>query len=97
MTTGFTRLSQKPTQLSDYFLENASFLKCDNITIGYNFSNLLKMGNYNGISGRISLSVQNVFTITNYSGLDPETNGNGIDYSMWPRPRTYTLGLNLNF
>ena len=97
LTTGFTQLSQKPTQLSDYFLENASFLKCDNITLGYNFSNLLKTGSYKGISGRISLSVQNVFTITNYSGLDPETDGNGIDYSMWPRPRTYTLGLNLNF
>ena len=97
LSTGFTQLSQKPTQLSDYFLENASFLKCDNITLGYNFAGLLKSGSYKGISGRISLSIQNVFTITNYSGLDPETDGNGIDYSMWPRPRTYTLGLNLNF
>jgi iron complex outermembrane receptor protein len=97
LTSGFTHTPTLQGQLSDYFLENASFLKCDNITIGYNFSNLLKMGSYKGISGRISLSMQNVFTITNYSGLDPETNGNGIDSSMWPRPRTYTLGLNLNF
>ena len=97
LTSGFTHTPALQGQLSDYFLENASVLKCDNITLGYNFSNLLKMGSYKGISGRISLSVQNVFTITNYTGLDPETNGNGIDGSMWPRPRTYTLGLNLNF
>lgn len=97
LTSGFNRTPALQGQLSDYFLENASFLKCDNITFGYNFSNILKKGSYNGISGRVSLSMQNVFTITNYSGLDPETNGNGIDSSMWPRPRTYTLGLNLNF
>lgn len=96
-SSGFTHTPALQGQLSDYFLENASFLKCDNITLGYNFSNLFKVGNYKGISGRVSFSVQNVFTITNYSGLDPETNGNGIDNSMWPRPRTYTLGLNLNF
>ena len=97
LTTGYTLTPELQGQLSDYFLEDASFLKCDNITIGYNFSGLLKSGNYKGINGRISLSVQNVFTITNYSGLDPETSGNGIDYTMWPRPRTYTIGLNLNF
>ena len=93
LTSGFTRTPQLSGQLSDYFLENASFLKCDNITIGYNFKNFTAAK----IGGRISFSVQNVFTITNYSGLDPETTGNGVDYSMWPRPRTYTLGLNLNF
>ena len=93
LTSGFTHTPELSGQLSDYFLENASFLKCDNITLGYNFSNFTKAK----FSGRISLSVQNVFTITNYSGLDPETNGNGIDYTMWPRPRTYTLGLNINF
>ena len=93
LTSGFTRTPELSGQLSDYFLENASFLKCDNITVGYNFCNLTAAK----LSGRVSFSVQNVFTITNYSGLDPETNGNGIDYSMWPRPRTYTLGLNINF
>jgi iron complex outermembrane receptor protein len=93
LTSGFKHTPELSGQLSDYFLENASFLKCDNITVGYNFSNLTAAK----LAGRISFSVQNVFTITNYSGLDPETNGNGIDYSMWPRPRTYTLGLNINF
>ena len=93
LTSGFKRTPELSGQLSDYFLEDASFLKCDNITVGYNFSNLTAAK----LAGRISFSVQNVFTITNYSGLDPETNGNGIDYSMWPRPRTYTLGLNINF
>ena len=97
LTSGFTHTPALQGQLSDYFLEDASFLKCDNVTLGYNFDGLLKMGSYKGISGRVSFSVQNVFTITNYSGLDPETNGNGIDSSMWPRPRTFTLGLNLNF
>ena len=91
--SGFTKISMLQQQLSDYFLEDASFLKCDNITLGYNFSNFTKAN----LSGRLSLSVQNVFTITNYSGLDPETSGNGIDGSIWPRPRTYTLGLNINF
>jgi TonB-linked SusC/RagA family outer membrane protein len=80
-------------EMSDYWLEDGSFLKCDNITLGYNFDNFTKAK----LSGRLSLSVQNVFTITNYSGLDPETTGNGIDGSIWPRPRTYTLGLNINF
>ena len=93
LNSGFTKTSMLQQQLSDYFLEDASFLKCDNITVGYNFSNFTKAK----LSGRLSLSVQNVFTITNYSGLDPETTGNGIDGSVWPRPRTYTLGLNINF
>ncbi|MBQ9532709.1 MAG: TonB-dependent receptor [Prevotella sp.] len=93
LTSGFTHTPELTGQLSDYFLENASFLKCDNITLGYNFTNFTTAK----LSGRVSFSVQNVFTVTNYSGLDPETTGNGIDYSMWPRPRTYTLGLNLNF
>jgi iron complex outermembrane receptor protein len=89
--TGFVLANDRPQTASDYFLENSSFLKMDNITLGYNFDKLFT----EKISGRISLSVQNVFTITNYKGLDPE-NG-GIDAGGWPRPRTYTLGLNLNF
>lgn len=93
LESGFTKTSQLSQKLSDYFLEDASFLKCDNITVGYNFSNFSKAK----LSGRLSLSIQNVFTITNYSGLDPETSGDGIDRSIWPRPRAYTLGLNLNF
>lgn len=89
--TGFTRSLTVQQRTSDYFLENASFLKMDNITLGYSFNKLFT----EKLSGRISFSLQNVFTITNYTGLDPETNG--VDNNIWPRPRTYTLGLNLNF
>ena len=89
--TGFTLLNTSEQMASDYFLENASFLKMDNITLGYSFQNLFAAK----LSGRISASVQNVFTISKYSGLDPECGA--IDSNIWPRPRTYTLGLNLNF
>lgn len=82
--------------VSDYFVRNASFLKCDNITLGYSFSNLFKGGKYNGIDGRIYLSATNVFTITKYDGIDPEVFG-GIDNNLYPRPFTFQLGLNLNF
>nr|WP_308392197.1 TonB-dependent receptor [Prevotella sp.] len=82
--------------LTDYFVQNGSFLKCDNITLGYNFNNLLKGGNYKGMSGRIYASCSNVFTITKYKGIDPEVNS-GLDNSMYPRCRTFLLGLNLNF
>ena len=71
--------------LSDYFVQNASFLKCDNITLGYSFENLFKGGNYKGINGRIYLAATNVFTITNYDGIDPEVQG-GIDNYIYPRP-----------
>lgn len=90
-TTGFTLLNITEQASSDYFLENASFLKMDNITVGYSFRNLFAAK----LSGRISASVQNVFTISKYSGLDPECGA--IDSNIWPRPRTYTVGLNLNF
>ena len=82
--------------LSDRWVQNGSFLKCDNITLGYSFSDLFKGGSYNGISGRIYGSVTNVFTITKYEGIDPEVFG-GIDNSVYPRPITFQLGLNLNF
>ncbi|MBR5083161.1 MAG: TonB-dependent receptor [Prevotella sp.] len=82
--------------LSDYFVHNASFLKCDNITLGYSFDNLFKGGAYNGITGRIYASATNVFTITKYKGIDPEVFG-GIDNNMYPRPFTVQLGVNLNF
>ncbi len=85
--------------LSDYFVRNASFLKMDNITLGYSFSNLFKTGGWHGLSGRIYGTVNNVFTITNYDGLDPEVSekANGIDYEIYPRSRSFILGLNLNF
>ncbi|GAB6007841.1 SusC/RagA family TonB-linked outer membrane protein [Dysgonomonas reticulitermitis] len=77
---------------SDLFLENASFLKIDNITLGYSFSKLFKTK----LSGRISATAQNPFIITKYSGSDPEISS-GIDNNAWPRPRIYVLGLSLNF
>ena len=76
--------------LSDYYIENASFFKLDNITLGYTFPHTDKM--YVRLYG----TVQNVLTITKYSGLDPEVFG-GIDNNFYPRPQTYLLGLNLNF
>lgn len=76
---------------SDHYVENASFLKMDNISIGYNFGQISKY-----LSMNASFMVQNVFTITKYSGLDPEVNG-GIDGQMYPRPRTYSLTLGFEF
>jgi iron complex outermembrane receptor protein len=81
---------------SDYYVRNASFLKCDNITLGYSFNNLFKSGNYHGLSGRLSVAASNVFTITKYDGLDPEIS-NGVDQNMYPRPFSVVVGLNLNF
>ena len=76
---------------SDYFLSNASFLKIDNVSAGYRFDNLI-----NKMSARISITVQNLLTVTNYEGIDPEVES-GIDNNFYPRPRTYMLGLNLTF
>lgn len=81
--TGFTLLNTSEQMASDYFLENASFLKMDNLTLGYSFQNLFAAK----LSGRISASVQNVFTISKYSGLDPECGA--IDSNIWPRPRIH--------
>ena len=86
--------------MSDYFVRNASFLRCDNITLGYSFRNLFKAGKFDGISGRVYFLVQNPFVITQYDGLDPELSNaeyRGIDKNFYPRPRTYMLGLNLKF
>ena len=88
---GWTKMSENYQKTSDLYLENATFLKMDNITIGYTFDKFFT----DKISGRVSASVQNVFTITGYNGLDPETSA--IDSNIWPRPRTFTIGLNLNF
>jgi iron complex outermembrane receptor protein len=77
---------------SDHFVENASFLKMDNISAGYTFQKFAG----NDINARVSFTVQNVFTVTNYSGLDPEVES-GIDDNFYPRPRTFTLGVNLTF
>ena len=82
--------------LTDYFVENASFLKCDNITLGYSFDNLLKSTKGKGINGRVYASATNVFTITKYAGMDPEVDG-GIDGDIYPRPLVLLLGVSLNF
>lgn len=76
---------------SDYFLEDASFLRCDNITLGYKFEKFIKNS-----SLRLYGSVNNAFLITDFSGQDPE-NFNGIDNNFYPRPRIYTFGLSLDF
>jgi len=77
---------------SDLWIENASFLRLDNLNFGYDFGRI--MNEKAGL--RLSASAQNVFVITKYSGLDPEVAG-GIDNNFYPRPRIYTLGLNLDF
>ena len=87
--------------MSDYFVQNASFLRCDNITLGYSFQNLFKTNGYNGVDGRIYATVQNPFVITGYDGLDPEVQGSadtpGIDNNIYPRPVTFLIGLSLQF
>jgi iron complex outermembrane receptor protein len=77
---------------SDYFVSNASFLKLDNLSAGYKFDHILN----NKLSARISLTAQNLITITKYKGLDPEVPG-GVDNNFYPRPRTYMLGISLTY
>ena len=79
-------------KFSDYYVQNGSFLRCDNLTLGYSFKNLFKCIS----SGRISATVQNPFVITRYKGLDPEVYS-GIDNNIYPRPIISVLGLSLNF
>ena len=87
LATGFT----VPRLWSDYYIENASYVRMDNINLGYDVGKVFKHS-----SLRISANVQNVFVITKYSGLDPEIPG-GIDNNFYPRPRTYSLGVSLDF
>lgn len=88
LNTGFTNNQY----FSDYYIENASFLRLDNVTFGYNAGSVMN----NKVDVQVSLIAQNLLTVTNYSGLDPEIAG-GIDNNFYPRPRTISLGLNLNF
>ena len=87
------RFSAKTTvePLSDYNLHDATFLRLENVTLGYKFDNLFKTSTL-----RVFGSVNNAFILTKYKGMDPE-NFNAIDNNFYPRPRTYTLGLNLDF
>jgi iron complex outermembrane receptor protein len=84
---------QSNQYLSDYYVKNASFLKMDNIGIVYNVGKLSKNSS---TTLRLSANCQNVFVVTNFEGLDPELSS-GIDYNLYPRPRTYSLGLNVGF
>lgn len=83
--------------LSDYYVRDASFFKIDNITLGYTFPQLFKSASLDRAMGlNIFATVQNVATFTKYDGLDPEVYS-GIDNNLYPRPRTYVLGVKLNF
>lgn len=93
---GFTGTTTVANYASDYFVRNASFLKCSNITIGYSFPALLNYAGYDYFSGRVYFTVQNPFTITGYDGLDPEV-PDGIDSDLYPRPISFQLGVTLNF
>jgi TonB-linked SusC/RagA family outer membrane protein len=84
---------QNNQYLSDYYIKNASFLKMDNVGLSYDFG---KLSPRNNTTLRISANCQNVFVVTKYKGLDPELSS-GIDYNLYPRPRTYTLGFNVGF
>ena len=108
LETGWTDTSSDAQNYSDYWLENASFFRMDDINLGYTFA----LPRYKGLSFRLAASVQNVFVITPYKGMDPEAMGNGssqsyryaysassvgIDRSIYPRPRLYALRLHINF
>lgn len=92
LNTSFLKTGFKTRQyLSDYYVENASFLKLDNLSLSYTVGKINKWA-----SLTVSAMVQNVFTITGYSGTDPEV-PNGMDNSFYPRPRTYSVSLGLQF
>ena len=92
--TGFTAPNSAQQWYSDYFLENASFFRLDDINLGYTIRGIGRWET----DVRVALGVQNVFVLTGYSGMDPEVIAeNGIDNTIWPRPRTWSLRLNVNF
>ncbi|SDG73724.1 SusC/RagA family TonB-linked outer membrane protein [Psychroflexus sediminis] len=91
LETGFARTPD--VILSDFYLEDASFLRMDNITLGYTLENF----NKDSTSLRFWMGLQNAFIITDYSGIDPELGSGGIDNTIYPRGRTYLLGVNYNF
>lgn len=80
--------------LSDYYIQNASFFRLDNINIGFNAGAIFDKA----ARLRVSASVQNVFVVTKYKGLDPEnSSASGVDNTIYPRPRIFSLGVNLDF
>lgn len=90
LNTGFEEITET-NLLSDHYIQEASFFKIDNITLGYTWNDAFKNGNI-----RFYGSIQNVATFTDYDGLDPEITG-GIDNNFYPRPRTTVLGVNIDF
>jgi iron complex outermembrane receptor protein len=88
LTTGFSNNQY----FSDYYLQDASFLRMDQASLGYNFGKVFQ----DRANLRATFNVQNVFVMTKYKGLDPEIAG-GIDNNFYPRPRVYSLGFNLDF
>lgn len=93
-TTGFTKANSARQWYSDYFLENASFFRLDDINLGYTFRGV---GRWES-DIRLAVGMQNVFILTGYSGMDPEViSENGIDGTIWPRPRTWSFRMNINF
>ncbi len=87
LETGFS----KRQYLSDHYMENASFIKMDNLSLSYTFEKV-----FNAVDINLTAMCQNVFTITKYSGVDPE-NSVGVDTSVYPRPRTFSLSVGINF
>lgn len=91
VNTGFIAMTE-PVLMSDYYVEDGSFFKIDNITLGYSFPDNF----INNMDMRVFGTVNNVATFTDYSGLDPEVFG-GIDNNFYPRPRIWSFGVNVNF
>jgi iron complex outermembrane receptor protein len=86
LETGF----KSPQYLSDYYVEDASFIRMDNITLGYSFT-------FSGRPLRAFGTLQNAFTMTDYRGVDPTAGLNGLDNNIYPRSRTFTLGMTARF
>lgn len=94
LRTGWTNPTDEKQDRSDLYVEDASFFRLDDVNLGYTFN---KIGG-SDVELRIAAGVQNVFVLTKYSGVDPEVSGvAGIDGTIWPRPRIFSLRLNLNF
>ena len=92
--TGFTDVNDTYQYMTDLFIEDASFFRMDDINLGYTFK---EIGNWGG-NIRVAASCQNAFVLSKFKGVDPETdNTSGINNSFWPRPRTFSIRLNVNF
>ena len=94
LKTGFKAPNSGEQWYSDYFIENASFFRLDDINAGYTFR---RIGRWE-TDIRLGIGMQNVFILTGYSGMDPEViSETGIDNAIWPRSRTWSIRLNASF